>query len=183
MSASRLPPHAATIKSMIRTVPDFPKPGIQFRDVSTLFNDARGLALTIESLAHRYADEGIEKIIAVESRGFLVGAPLALAIKCGVVMARKRGKLPGPVEECTYDLEYGTDCIQMHRDALTPGQRCLIVDDLLATGGTANATAHLVEKLGGVVTGCAFIVNLPDLRGTERLARYPLHWLVEFEGD
>ena len=170
------------IKSLIRTIPDFPKPGIMFRDVSTLIADAWGFDLTLRSLVQIYADRHIDKIVGIEARGFIIGAPLAIALKCGMVMARKKGKLPGPFEECIYDLEYGTDTIQIHKDAILPGQRCLIVDDLLATGGTANATAHLVEKLGGTVVGCGFIVNLPELGGDKRLSRYDVRTLVDFSG-
>lgn len=173
---------SGALKPLIRTIPDFPKPGIQFRDVSTLFNDPRGLDLTVAALTRHYAGMGIDKVVAIESRGFVIGAPLARALQCGMVMARKRGKLPGPVAEHHYDLEYGSDCIQIHVDAIERGQRCVIIDDLLATGGTAGATAHLVEKLGGQVVGCGFIINLPELGGTKRLDRYPLHWLVEFAG-
>lgn len=170
------------IRNLIRTIPDFPKPGIMFRDVSTLFNDGWGLDLTVRALAELFHGTAIDKVVGIEARGFAIGAPLAIQLKTGFVMARKRGKLPGPVEECHYDLEYGTDCIQIHRDAIGRGQRCLIVDDLLATGGTAGATATLVEKLGGVVAGIGFIVNLPELGGVEKLARYQVKWLVDFAG-
>lgn len=170
------------LKDLIRTIPDFPKPGIQFRDVSTLLKDPWGLKTAIKELAQRYKDHQIDQVVGIESRGFIVGAPVAMELGVGLIMARKRGKLPGAVEEVTYNLEYGTDCVQIHKDAIVPGQRCLIVDDLLATGGTAEATAHLVERLGGRVVGCGFIINLPELNGHERLKRYQPEWLVEFSG-
>jgi len=172
----------AQIKSLIRTIPDFPKPGIQFRDVSTLLKDSWGLSRTIEHLTSGFAGKPVDKVVAIESRGFILGAPVAQALGCGLIMARKRGKLPGAVEEITYALEYGTDCIQIHKDAIAAGEKCLVIDDLLATGGTAAATCQLVEKLGGEVIGCGFVVNLPALAGAQKLARYPLHWLVEFDG-
>lgn len=170
------------IKELIRTIPDFPKPGIQFRDVSTLLKDPWGLRASIDALAKRYAGQKIDHVIGIESRGFIVGAPVAMALGAGLIMARKRGKLPGAVEEITYSLEYGTDCIQIHKDAINKGDRCLVVDDLLATGGTAQATSQLVERLGGVVVSCAFIINLPELKGAERLAKYKPEWLIDFEG-
>jgi adenine phosphoribosyltransferase len=172
----------AKIKSLIRTIPDFPKPGILFRDVTTLLMDPWGLRRTVDALAEHFLSHKIDKVVGIESRGFIVGAPVALSLNCGLVLARKKGKLPGAVAEMEYDLEYGKDCIQIHNDAIRPGERCLIIDDLLATGGTANATANLVEKLGGKVAGIGFIINLPDLHGAEKLARYDLKWLVDFEG-
>ncbi len=170
------------IKELIRAIPDFPKPGIMFRDVSTLMKDAKGLDLTIKGLVALFIDTKIDTVVAIESRGFVIGGPIAQALGVGMVMARKPGKLPAEVEELEYKLEYGTDRIQIHKDAISKGTRCLVVDDLLATGGTAEATCKLVEKLGGIVVGCGFIVNLPELHGTERLARYKTSWLVEFEG-
>jgi adenine phosphoribosyltransferase len=170
------------IKSLIRTVPDFPKPGIMFRDVSTLIKDAGGFDRTIKGMVNCFKDMNVDKVVAIESRGFILGAPVAQALGTGLVMARKPGKLPAEVEELEYQLEYGTDKIQIHKDAISRGDRCLVIDDLLATGGTANATCQLVEKLGGVVIACGFVVNLPELKGTERLARYHTSWLVEFDG-
>jgi adenine phosphoribosyltransferase len=150
--------------------------------VSTLLKDARGYALTVETLAARFRGRRVDKIVAIESRGFVIAGPVATALGAGIVMARKRGKLPAAVEEIEYALEYGTDCIQIHRDAIDPGEHCLVIDDLLATGGTADATSRLIERLGGTVVGLGFIVNLPDLPGATRLARYDLQWLVEFGG-
>lgn len=170
------------IKALIRTIPNFPKAGIMFRDVSTLFKDPAGLRQTFDELTAIYAAERIDHVVAIESRGFILGGGLAPRLNAGLIMARKRGKLPGTVEEITYHLEYGTDCIQIHNDAIKKGDRCLIIDDLLATGGTADATAQLVERLGGLVVGCGFIVNLPELNGAKRLARYNPKWLVDFDG-
>ena len=172
----------AAIKALIRAIPDFPKPGIMFRDVSTLFKDARGFEKTIDLLAALYAGMQIDHIVAIESRGFILGGGLAPKMKAGLIMARKKGKLPGAVEEINYQLEYGTDCIQIHNDAIKKGDRCLVVDDLLATGGTADATCQLVERLGGVVVSTGFVVNLPELKGDQRLARYSPKWLVDFSG-
>lgn len=170
------------IKDLIRAIPDFPKPGIMFRDVSTLMKDAKGFDLTIKGMVALFKGIKIDAVVAIESRGFVIGGPIAQALETGMIMARKPGKLPAEVEELEYKLEYGTDRIQIHKDAISNGMRCLVVDDLLATGGTADATCKLVEKLGGIVVGCGFIVNLPELKGTERLSRYKTSWLVEFEG-
>jgi adenine phosphoribosyltransferase len=171
------------VKELIRTVPDFPKPGIQFRDISTLLQDPWGFKRAIDAFVAHYRYSPIEKVVAIESRGFVVGGAIAHHLNAGFVMARKRGKLPGEVKRIEYDLEYGNDAIEIHTDAITAGQRCLVVDDLLATGGTCDACCRLVEQLGGVVVGCAFIVALPDLKGHERINRYDCHWLVEFEGE
>jgi adenine phosphoribosyltransferase len=170
------------LKELIRTIPDFPKPGIQFRDVTTLLNHPKGLSQTIDSLAEHFAGFDANKVVAIESRGFTIGGALAQRLGCGLVLARKKGKLPGNVERIEYDLEYGKDCIEIHSDAIEDGDRCIVIDDLLATGGTCAATCTLVERLQGEVVGCGFIVNLPELSGSERLKNYDLHWLVEFEG-
>ena len=138
--------------------------------------------MVAEELAAVYSDRKFDKIVAIESRGFLIGGALAYLLKTGLVIARKPGKLPGKVARITYELEYGSDSIEMHRDSINPGERCLILDDLIATGGTCAAACQLVEDLGGRVDGCAFIVNLPDLEGTKQLSRYDLRWLVEFSG-
>ncbi len=171
--------------SFIRTVPDYPKPGIQFRDITTLLKDPTGFAAAIDALVARYRTTPISKIVAIESRGFLFGAPLAVALGLGFVPARKPGKLPGKTTGHDYTLEYGVDRIEIHDDAITAGDNILIVDDLLATGGTAHAAVSLVQKMGGHVVECAFLVDLPDLGGRARLEALglPVFALCAFAGD
>ena len=171
--------------SFIRTVPDYPKPGIQFRDITTLLKDPTGFAAAIDALVARYRTTPISKIVAIESRGFLFGAPLAVALGLGFVPARKPGKLPGKTTGHDYTLEYGVDRIEIHDDAITAGDNILIVDDLLATGGTAHAAVSLVQKMGGRVVECAFLVDLPDLGGRARLEALglPVCALCAFAGD
>ena len=171
------------LKSLIRTIPDFPKPGIQFRDITTLLQDPWGFKRVVDEFVSHYRYSPIDKIVAIESRGFLLGGALAHHLNCGVAIARKKGKLPWQVERQEYALEYGTDCIEMHKDAIRPGERCLVVDDLLATGGTCFATCQLAERLGGNVVGCAVVIELPDLHGRKRLEKYDVHALVTFEGE
>lgn len=173
------------IKKLIRTIPDFPKPGIMFRDVTTLFQDPEGFRTVIDILRDRYADQEIDAVVGVESRGFIVGAPLALALGCAFIPMRKPGKLPSATHSETYELEYGTDELHIHIDAIQPGERVLIVDDLLATGGTARAAARLVRHCEGLIVEAAFIVDLPDLKGHERLESdaVPVFAICEFEGD
>ncbi|MBL8523637.1 MAG: adenine phosphoribosyltransferase [Betaproteobacteria bacterium] len=174
-----------SIKSLIRTIPDFPKPGIQFRDITTLLADAEGLKLTIDLLADRYRNKGISKVAGIESRGFILGAPLAIALGAGFVPIRKPGKLPGEKIGLDYQLEYGHDRVEIHVDAIARGEKVLLVDDLIATGGTALAAASLIEQVGGALLECAFVIDLPDLGGRERLhaAGYSTYALCEFEGD
>ncbi len=171
--------------SLIRTIPDYPKPGIQFRDITTLLKDADGFHAAIDALAQRYRGQSISKIVGIESRGFMFAAPLAYALKLGFVPIRKQGKLPGEAMGHDYDLEYGSDRIEIHHGAIERSERILIVDDLLATGGTAQAAATLVQKMGGEVVECAFLVDLPDIGGRKRLERagLPVFALCEFEGD
>jgi adenine phosphoribosyltransferase len=173
------------IKKLIRTIPDFPKPGIMFRDVTTLFQDPEGFRTVIEILRERYADQEIDAVVGVESRGFIVGAPLALALGCAFIPMRKPGKLPAATHSETYELEYGTDELHIHVDAIKPGERVLIIDDLLATGGTARAAARLVKHCQGFIVEAAFIVDLPDLKGHEKLEDdgVPVFAICEFEGD
>jgi adenine phosphoribosyltransferase len=171
------------LKSLIRTIPDFPKPGIQFRDITTLLQDEWGFKRAIDEFVTHYRYSPIDKVIAIESRGFVVGGALAHHLNCGMVMARKKGKLPWKVERQEYQLEYGTDCIEIHQDAIKPGERCLVVDDLLATGGTCAATCQLVERLGGKVVGCAFIIELRGLKGRSRLTGRDVHVLVSYDGE
>lgn len=171
------------LKSLIRTIPDFPKPGILFRDVTTLFEDPWGFQETIDAFVEHYRYQPIDRVVAIESRGFILGGALAHHLHCGLIVARKRGKLPHLVEREEYELEYGTDCIEVHRTAIRPGLRCLVVDDLLATGGTCAAACRLVERLEGTVVGCGFVIDLPELGGSQLLAaKYDVMTLVEFAG-
>jgi adenine phosphoribosyltransferase len=157
------------LKSKIRNVPDFPRPGILFYDVTTLLRDADGFKLAIDALTEPYKDAGIGLVVGIESRGFILGAAVADRLGAGFVPVRKLGKLPAATVRATYELEYGSDSLEMHKDAIDPGQRVLIVDDLLATGGTAKATVDLVKQIGGVVAGVAFLVELVELKGRARL--------------
>src|SRR5947208_8088385 len=157
------------LKSKIRHVPDFPKAGILFYDVTTLLRDPAGFRLAIDSVAAPFQNRGISLVVGVESRGFILGAAVADRIGAGFVPVRKLGKLPAERVRATYNLEYGSDSLEMHRDAVEPGQRVLIVDDLLATGGTARATVDLVKQLGGTVEGVAFLIELVALNGREKL--------------
>jgi adenine phosphoribosyltransferase len=157
------------LKSKIRHVPDFPKPGILFYDVTTLLRDAEGFKLAIDALTEPYGGTGLDLVVGVESRGFILGAAVADRLGIGFVPVRKVGKLPSATIRASYALEYGTDSLEMHRDAIDPGQRVLIVDDLLATGGTAHATVDLVKQIGGTVAGLAFLIELVALGGRARL--------------
>lgn len=173
------------IQSLIRTIPDYPKPGVQFRDITTLLKDAAGLQEVVNALAQCYADAGIDKVVGIESRGFIIAAAVAYKLGLGFVPVRKQGKLPGPVYGHDYALEYGTDRVEIHSDAIAPGERILLLDDLIATGGTAEAATVLIEKLGGEVVACAFIINLVDLGGDARLQAlgYSTYSLCSFEGE
>lgn len=172
-----------SIKSKIRTVTDWPKKGIMFRDITTLIKDPEGLKETIDLLYERYKDKKIDKVVGIESRGFIFGAPLAYLLGCGFVPVRKPGKLPAECVSEEYTLEYGTDKIEIHKDAISKGDKILIVDDLLATGGTMAAARNLVKKLGGKVIECAFIVDLVDLKGRGKLSGENVYSVVEFEGE
>jgi adenine phosphoribosyltransferase len=175
------------IKSLIRTIPDYPKKGIMFRDITTLIKDPVGFRLVIDSLTQRYVrgDVDFDVIVGIESRGFIIGGALSYTLGKGFVPVRKSGKLPSEKITHEYELEYGTDRIEMHTDALDKGAKVLLIDDLLATGGTALAAAALVEKLGGIVSEMAFIVDLPDVGGRKKLTEkgYKVFALTEFEGD
>ena len=174
-----------TIKSHIRTVPNYPKPNIQFRDITTLLKDPVGFQLTIDDLLRRYKDVKIDKIAGIESRGFILGAPLAYALGKGFIPIRKKGKLPAETIGHDYELEYGTDRIEIHTDAISKGEKILLVDDLIATGGTAEAACKLIEKMGGKIVECCFIIDLPDIGGHARLEKHghKVFALCEFEGD
>ncbi|OIQ04066.1 MAG: adenine phosphoribosyltransferase [Zetaproteobacteria bacterium CG06_land_8_20_14_3_00_59_53] len=173
------------IKSRVRTVPHYPKPGIMFRDITTLLKDPVGLRLTIDELLRRYQDVEIDKIAGIEARGFILGAPLAYAMGKGFIPVRKKGKLPAETIGHDYELEYGTDRIEIHTDAISPGDRVLLVDDLIATGGTAEAACILIEKMGGKIVECCFAIDLPDIGGRARLEKLgqKVFALCEFEGD
>ena len=172
------------IKDSIKTIPDYPKPGILFRDVTSLLEDPKAYAESIKLLADRYRDAGVTKVVGTEARGFLFGAPVALVLGVGFVPVRKPGKLPRETISDTYDLEYGTDSLEIHVDAIAPGEKILVIDDLLATGGTIEATAKLIRRLGGEVTDAAFIINLPELGGEKRLNSLNINCysLVSFDG-
>jgi adenine phosphoribosyltransferase len=168
------------LKSRIRHVPDFPKAGILFYDVTTLLRDPQGFRAAIDSIATPFVDGGIDLVVGIESRGFILGSAVADRIGAGFVPVRKPGKLPSATVRASYSLEYGTDCLEMHRDAVTPGQRVLIVDDLLATGGTANAAVQLVKELGGVVVGVAVLIELAGLNGRKQLEGERLHAVLTY---
>lgn len=173
------------IKSRIRTIPDYPKPGIMFRDITTLLQDPVGFRLTIEGLIKPYEGQRIDKVAAIEARGFIIGGAVAEKLNAGFVPVRKQGKLPHTTIGRDYKLEYGTDRVEVHEDAILEGEKVLLVDDLIATGGTAMASIELVEEIGGDIVACAFIVDLPDLGGAQRIrdTGHAIHVLCEFEGD
>lgn len=178
-------PNAKTVKDYIRTIVDFPHEGIMFRDVTTLFADPRGLRLAVDQLLHPYAGMEIDKVVGLEARGFILGGAVAHQLAKGFVPIRKKGKLPGTVISEEYQLEYGEAIVEVHDDAITPGEKVLLVDDLLATGGTAEAGIRLIERLGGEIVGCAFVIDLPDIGGRTRLEALGMdvHALCAFEGD
>jgi len=169
-----------TLSEYIRDVPDFPKPGVLFKDITPLLGDARAFAGTVEALTAGYAGADIDVVLGIEARGFIFAAPVAHLLGAGFVPVRKAGKLPWHIETQHYDLEYGTDLLEIHRDAVMEGQRVLIVDDVLATGGTAAATAALVERLGATVVGLAFVLELQLLLGRSKLAGHRVTSLVTY---
>jgi adenine phosphoribosyltransferase len=173
------------IKSLIRTIPHYPKQGIQYRDITTLLKDPIGFSMVIDQLADHYSNQKIDKIAGIEARGFIIGAALAYKLGKGFVPIRKSGKLPAQTVGHDYALEYGTDRVEVHIDAIIQGEQILLVDDLIATGGTAMAAVALVKQLGGFVIGCAFVVDLPTLGGSRKLKNDGLKpfSLCEFEGD
>jgi len=174
-----------SIKSKIRTIENYPIKGVMFRDITTLLKDPEGLRDSINKLVDRYKDINIDKIVAIESRGFIIGAPLAYLLNVGLVLIRKPGKLPAETIDEDYKLEYGTDRIEVHVDAIEKGEKVLIVDDLIATGGTAEATVRLVQKMKGDIVECCFIIDLPDIGGRDRLENMgqKVFTLCEFEGN
>ncbi|QDX79929.1 adenine phosphoribosyltransferase [Denitratisoma sp. DHT3] len=173
------------IKSRIRTVPHYPKQGVMFRDITTLLKDPVGFRVTIGELVNRYAGTSIDRVAGIEARGFIVGAALAFQLGVGFVPIRKQGKLPAETVGHDYALEYGSDRIEMHVDSVSRGDRILLVDDLIATGGTAEAACKLIESMGGEIVECCFVIDLPDLGGRTRLEEqgHKVFALCEFEGD
>ena len=168
----------SALRALVRDVPDFPHPGIIFRDITPLLGYGAALRFAVDALAGLYQE--VDSVIGIESRGFILGAPVAYALGVGMVPVRKLGRLPRPTERADYALEYGTNTVEIHADALQPGERVLIVDDVLATGGTAAATAELVERLGAEVAGIAVLIELPELGGRERLADYAVTSLLRY---
>ncbi|MEO0809719.1 MAG: adenine phosphoribosyltransferase [Pseudomonadota bacterium] len=172
------------LKTLVRTIPDYPKPGIMFRDVTTLLADAQGFKATIARLSEPYATEPVDAIVAIEARGFILGGAVADRLGCGFIPIRKKGKLPYKTITQDYTLEYGTDVIEIHEDAVKPGERVVIIDDLIATGGTAEAAAKLIQRVGGKIIAAAFIIDLPELGGRVKLESMGVncHVLMHFEG-
>ena len=172
------------LKGLVRTIPDYPKPGILFRDVTTLMGDAQGFKAAIAQMAEPFRTEPVDAVAGIEARGFILGGAIADRLGCGFVPIRKKGKLPWKTIGQEYTLEYGVDAIEIHADAIKPGERILIVDDLIATGGTAEAAAKLIRRSGGEIMGASFIVDLPELGGAKRLEALGVKWhaLMAFEG-
>ena len=168
------------LESYIRSIPDWPKKGILFRDITPLLGDPKALTAAVGALCARFADAGVEYIAAVEARGFILGSVVAEKLGAGFVPIRKRGKLPFETESVSYDLEYGTDTLEVHRDAVRRGAKVLMVDDLLATGGTMGAACKLIEKIGGQVVGIAFLIELSDLAGRDKLGGYKIHTVITY---
>ncbi|GAB4343885.1 MAG: adenine phosphoribosyltransferase [Candidatus Abyssubacteria bacterium] len=168
------------LKEIIRSIPNFPKAGILFRDITTLLKDREAFAEAIETLAARHKSKGISKVVGMESRGFILGAPMAYLLGAGFVPVRKKGKLPAETFSATYQLEYGTDHLEIHKDAIEPGENVLIVDDLLATGGTAAATLDLLSNFKVTISGLEFLIELTDLNGRDKLKGYDVFSLIRF---
>ena len=174
---------SSDLTKIIRSVPDFPKKGIVFRDITTLLKDSKGFALAVDTLYDRYRSERIMKVVSVESRGFILGAPLAYKLGAGFVPVRKPKKLPAATIREEYALEYGTDTLEIHKDAIASGERVLVVDDLLATGGTILAAAKLVERLGGTIVGLAFLIELSFLNARSKLSAYNVFSIVDYKSE
>jgi len=167
------------LKRLIRDIPDFPKPGINFKDLTPMLRDPAGFGKAVDQMAARYIGKKIDVVVGVEARGFVIGAALAYRLGAGVILIRKPGKLPYKTHRTIYELEYGTDTLEIHQDSIVPGQRVVIADDLLATGGTVNAAIRLVEQQGGAIVECAFLVELLFLNGREKVG-HPVHSLIQF---
>ena len=172
---------AGWLKEHIRDIPDFPKPGVTFKDITPLLSDVEAFQATIDGVADGFAGTKVDKVLGVEARGFIVAAPVAYRFGAGFVPVRKAGKLPWQIEREEYELEYGTDLLEIHQDAIAPGERALVVDDVLATGGTAAATVRLVERLGGVVVGLGFVIELGFLGGRGKLAGHDVVSLLRYD--
>ena len=168
------------LKKSVRVIEDFPKEGISFKDITTLLKDGKALKYTIDQIVEDLKDKQIELIVGPEARGFLMGTPVAYGMGIGFVPVRKPGKLPGETEKFEYGLEYGTDTLEIHKDAIKPGQRVAIVDDLLATGGTMEAAAKLIEKIGGEVVSMQFLIELEELKGKDKLSNYHINSLIKY---
>jgi adenine phosphoribosyltransferase len=168
------------LKSYIRNIPDFPKAGILFKDITTLLKDSRALKIALNALVNKYKHKKIDKVVAVEARGFILGGALAHRLNAGFVPVRKKGKLPWKTHSATYQLEYGTDTLEIHHDAINPGEKVLIIDDLLATGGTLKAVTELVVQQQGKIAGIAFLIELTDLKGKDKLKDYPVFSLIKY---
>jgi len=168
------------LKSCIRNIPDFPKPGILFRDITTLLKDKSAFKQAVDTIAQNYKGKKIDAVVAVEARGFIFGGAIAHKLGAGFIPVRKRGKLPWKTKCVSYELEYGIDELHMHEDAVIPGERVLIVDDLLATGGTVGAVVDLVKGSGGKIVGIAFLIELKDLKGLDKLKGYPVYSLIKY---
>lgn len=181
MASSVLDPLAERLRRRIRDIPDFPQAGILFKDITPVLTDAELFAAVIRRLANDFREIGIDQVVGIEARGFIFAAPLALHLGAGFIPVRKPGKLPHRTRRVDYDLEYGTDAVEAHDDAIRAGQRVLIVDDVLATGGTAGAAAQLIEQLGGDVVGIAVVIELAFLGGRKKLGDLPFHTLVRYE--
>ena len=168
------------LKGKIRDIVDFPKPGVVFKDITTLLRDASSFNRAVDLMGHRYLEKPVDIVLGIEARGFIVGSALAYKLNRGVILVRKPGKLPYKTHSTTYDLEYGTDPLEIHQDAIEPGQRVLIADDVLATGGTVRAVIDLVQEMGAEVVECAFLAEITALRGRERLPDVPIYSLISF---
>lgn len=171
------------LEKSIRNIPDFPKPGILFRDITTLMQNKAAFKKAVDLLAKKYKTKKIDKVVGVEARGFIFGAAVAHKIGAGFVPVRKHGKLPYKTISTTYELEYGTDTLEIHKDAITSGEKVLIIDDLLATGGTIKAVTGLVKQLGGKISGIGFVIELVNLKGKDKFKEYPIYSLVKFQGE
>jgi adenine phosphoribosyltransferase len=173
------------VKSLIRTIPHYPKEGVMFRDITTLLKSGPGFGQLIHDLSERYSGQRVDKVVGIEARGFILGAALAFRLGVGFVPVRKKGKLPGEAISCTYSLEYGSDCVELHKDAIEREEKVILVDNLIATGGTAEASASLIQELGGTIIECCFAVELPELGGRRRLEGLGLgvYAYCDFEGE